>query len=201
MPIPDIVPIKPRALKNPFEGSDEWRFEFKYDGFRGLLHIERGRTPFFNPPKRQDRKFTHLANAIAQAFKVESALLDGEIIAPDENGVPMFRDLMRGTQRILQFVAFDLLYLNGLDLRQMPLIERLRRLERIAPKPSEHFGVVDGIVGRGLFVFDQACKLDLEGVVAKRLDDPYDRVTKWYKIKNPTYSQKDDRGFFPKRGR
>ena len=83
-------------------------------------------------------------------------------------------------------MAFDILWLDGADLRSLPLGDRRRRLQGILPKGSP--------AGRGRELFELMREHDLEGIVAKRLDDPYDPRVRWLKIKNPDYSQKDGRG-------
>ena len=92
------------------------------------------------------------------------------------------------------YVAFDLLWLNGTDLRALPLSERRRRLHAILPAGSPTITEAVAVEGRGRELFDLICVHDLEGVVAKRLADPYDPRVRWLKIKNPAYSQKEGRG-------
>ena len=95
------------------------------------------------------------------------------------------------------FFAFDLLFLNGEDLRTLPLIERKARLKKLVPKKQSCMLYVDHIQLRGQKLFEKACELDLEGIVAKRKDSQYrttDRPSPyWIKIKNPTYSQAEGR--------
>jgi bifunctional non-homologous end joining protein LigD len=111
-------------------------------------------------------------------------------------------DLLRGT-RSSRYVAFDLLWLNGIDLRPLPFSERRRALQSILPKVSPIVSEALSIEGRGCELFDLMCANDLEGVVAKRLADPYDLRARWLKIKNRDYSQKEGRGdlFNPPRQR
>jgi len=92
------------------------------------------------------------------------------------------------------YVAFDILWLDGTDLRSLPLGERRRRLPCMLPKGSPIVSEALSVVGRGCELFELMCSNDLEGIVAKRLDDPYDRRVRWLKIKNPDYSQQQGRG-------
>lgn len=144
----------------------------------------------------------------------EDAILDGEAIAADETGRPQFYDLLRHA-RMPAYVAFDMLWADGADLRSLPLSERRQRLHAVLPKgsaivPSAAWGdpgsarrtasrsaIVSealSVVGRGRELFELMRAHDLEGIVAKRLDDPYDPRVRWFKIKNPDYSQKEGRG-------
>jgi len=138
-------------------------------------------------------RFDALADQVAAALNIDDAILDGEIIAADETGRPVFIDLLRG-RRSPCYVAFDLLWLNGIDLRYFPLSERRRALQAVLPKALPILSEALSVEGRGRELFDLICTNDLEGVVAKRLADPYDPRVRWLKIKNRDYSQKEGRG-------
>ena len=92
-------------------------------------------------------------------------------------------------RRAPAYVAFDIL-----DLRSLPLGERRRRLQGILPNGSAIISEALSVAGRGRELFELMREHDLEGIVAKRLDDPYDPRVRWLKIKNPDYSQKEGRG-------
>jgi bifunctional non-homologous end joining protein LigD len=113
----------------PFD-SDEFIYELKIDGFRALAHISSGEGELISRNGNVFRGFAELAEWIAQHLKVENAVLDGEIVCVDENGHPNFRDLLF-RQREAIFIAFDLLYLDGKDLRVLPLIERKAMLKKL----------------------------------------------------------------------
>ena len=100
-------------------------------------------------------------------------------------------------------MTFDLVWLNGADLRSLPLSKRRRRLHAILPKGSPIVFEALSVTGRGRELFDLICPHDLEGIVSRRLADPYDPRVRWLKIKNPDYSQKEGRGdlFNPPRPR
>ena len=136
-------------------------------------------------------RFDALGAALTAKLDVDDAVIDGEVIAADETGRPQFYDLLRGT-RAPAHVAFDILWLNGSDLRSLPLHERRRALQGIVPKGSVISEALS-VEGRGRELFDLMCANDLEGVVAKRLVDPYDTRVKWHKIKNRDYTQKEGR--------
>jgi len=90
-------------------------------------------------------------------------------------------------------VAFDVLWLNGTDLRALPLSER-RRLKATLPARSPAISETLSVTGSGSKLFELMCANDLEGIVAKRLVDPYNQRVRWLKIKNLTYSQAEGRG-------
>jgi ATP-dependent DNA ligase len=116
------------------------------------------------------------------------AILDGEVIAADETGRPQFYDLLRHT-RAPAYVVFDVIWLNGADLRALPLAEYRRQLQSILPKRSAIISEALSVTGRGHELFELMCAHDLEGIVAKRLKDGYGPRVRWLKIKNPSYSQ------------
>ena len=120
---------------------------------------------------------------------MNEAILDGEAIAADETGRPQFYDLLRRTRKPA-YAAFDLLWLNGADLRSLPLSERRRRLQNLLPNKSPVISEALSVQGRGHELFELMLANDLEGIVAKRLDDPYDPRVKWFKIKKLNYTQK-----------
>jgi len=91
-------------------------------------------------------------------------------------------------------VAFDLLWLNGEDLRPLPLVERKKRLKRLLRRRSNHLiAEAMSVEGRGQALMAAVEEHDLEGIVAKRKSDPYRRGVKWWKIKNRAYSQAEGR--------
>ncbi|MFL5448345.1 MAG: hypothetical protein ACJ8AX_07340, partial [Gemmatimonadales bacterium] len=116
----------------------------------------------------------------------------GEIVSLDDEGRIDFWGLMRG-QGTLAYAAFDLLWLNGQDLRSRSLQRRKRRLDRLIPASVGALNRIPCFSGEGRELFEAACRLDLEGIVAKRKDDCYAPDTAWYKIKNSTYTQAEGR--------
>ena len=189
--LPRVQPIIPTRRKEPFD-DPEWLFEFKYDGFRALCYIEQGRCRFISRNGNALSRFDALGDQVAAALDVDEALIDGEVIAADETGRPQFYELLRAP-RTAGYVAFDILWADGTDLRSLPLDERRRRLQCILPKGSPIVSEALSVAGRGCELFELMCANDLEGIVAKRLADPYDSRFRWLKIKNPDYSQKEGR--------
>jgi bifunctional non-homologous end joining protein LigD len=192
MPLPRVPPIIPAARREPFDDPD-WLFQFKYDGFRALCYLERGRGCFVSRNGNLLSRFDDLARLVAAELEVDEAILDGEVIAPDETGRPVFLDLLRSARKPA-YVAFDLLWLSGTDLRPWPLRHRRQALEGILPAGSRVISEALSVSGRGRQLFELMLEHDLEGIVAKHLPDPYEPGTKWLKIKNPDYSQKEGRG-------
>ena len=192
MPLPCIQPIIPTWRKAPFDDPD-WLFDLKYDGFRGLCYIEPGRSRLISRNGHTFDRFAALAEQIAAALDVHDAIFDGEVIAADETGRPQFYELLRRA-RAAAYVAFDIVWLNGADLRQLLLSERRQRLQTVLPKASPIVSSSVSVTGRGCELFELMCSNDLEGIVAKSLVDPYDTRVRWLKIKNRAYTQAEGRG-------
>jgi bifunctional non-homologous end joining protein LigD len=183
--------MAPTWRKEPFDDPD-WLFDFKYDGFRALYYIEPGHNRLISRNGNLLTRFDVLAGALAAELNVDDAIIDGEVIAADETGRPQFYDLLRGT-RAPAYVAFDIVWLNGADLRFLPLHQRRRALQTILPKQSPVVSETLSVTHRGSELFELMCANDLEGIVAKRLVDPYDMRVRWLKIKNRAYTQNEGR--------
>jgi len=189
--LPRVQPIAPIRRPEPFD-DPEWLFDLKYDGFRGLCYLEQGRCRMVSRNGNLMSRFERLSERIAAALDASDAILDGEVIVADETGWPQFYDLLRDA-RAPAYVAFDLLWLNGADLRALPLTERRRHLQNILPKGSAVICEPLSVTGTGNKFYELMCAHDLEGVVAKRLKDGYGSRGRWLKIKNPAYSQNGGR--------
>jgi bifunctional non-homologous end joining protein LigD len=179
------------VLSMPFDHPD-WIFEVKYDGFRALAYVEDSRVTLVSRKGNIYKSFPALCTTIADCLPVRNAVLDGEIVYLDAEGKPVFFSLLhrRSPQ---QFVAFDLLSLNGKDLRNLPLIERKRVLRSVVPAGSPLL-YADYIESGGRELYRAVCGMDLEGIVAKRKDGLYTpEATTWVKIRNPRYSQSEGR--------
>ena len=187
-----VQPIIPTRRKEPFD-HPEWLFDFKYDGFRALCYIEHSCHRLISRNGNALSRFNALAEQVGRLLAVDEAVIDGELIAADETGRPQFYELLREPRRA-SYVAFDILWLNGTDLRALPLTERRKSLQGIVSKGSPIVSEALFVEGRGCELFELMCANDLEGIVAKRLADPYDSRIRWLKIKNPDYSQKERRG-------
>ena len=133
---------------------------------------------------------------------MRNAFIDGEIICLDAKGVSQFNQLLsRKGEPVLY--AFDLLWVDGEDLRQMPLIERKKRLTQLVEAARcPRLLYAQHIMGHRKAFFAEICARDLEGIVAKRKLGTYrDDAPGWLKLKNPTYSQAEGRHELLTRGR
>jgi bifunctional non-homologous end joining protein LigD len=193
------TPLTLVSQKEPFDHPD-WLFEIKHDGFRALAVIEDGRCRLFSRNKHRLTGFRDLGEALVKELHVDSAILDGELVATDGMGRTVFAALMQRS-RLVRYFAFDLLWFNGTDLRSLPLRLRKDKLKRMLPSRSPHLLYVDHTRGSGTELNHLACQLDLEGIVAKKADSLYDDIARgnWIKIKNPSYSQKAGRADLFKR--
>jgi bifunctional non-homologous end joining protein LigD len=174
--------------------GDEWLHELKFDGYRILSFIEDRKK--IRLVTRNGNDWTHCFGRIADAlveFKLKNAILDGEVVALDEQGVSNFQQLQNsiksGDTASLAYYVFDVPYLNGYDLTEVPLIERKEVLARVllAVDPDND-GLVrysDHIQGQGENVLQHACRSAMEGIIAKRADSAYHqfRSPDWLKVK------------------
>src|SRR5947207_15260456 len=155
-----------------------------------------GRCELISRNGNVSRGFVELGTWIAEHLRVESAVLDGEIACVDDSGWANFRALLF-CQRQCIFIAFDLLLLNGKNLRVLPLIERKAVLKKLRRRKRSRILYLDHVENDGVVLFEQIVRMDLEGIVCKRKDSPYKVTEKpsryWIKVKNPRYSQAEGR--------
>jgi bifunctional non-homologous end joining protein LigD len=175
------------ALASPIErvpSGERWVHEIKFDGYRVQVHLHNNDSKVFT---RRGYDWTHRFRKIARdahGINAPSAIIDGEVVVPQANGATDFSVLqneLKGRSEKIVLVAFDLLYLNGHDLRALPLFERKARLERLIAGTGVQFSETFGIDGRRMFT--HACKVGLEGVVSKVADSRYPsgRTSDWVK--------------------
>jgi bifunctional non-homologous end joining protein LigD len=178
-PLPDFVPPSLATLRDTAPSGTGWIHEIKFDGYRIQARLEDGKVRLLTR-KGLDwvHKFPNVAAAVAK-LPVETALIDGEIVVEDESGHSNFSllqaTLSEGSRDRFVYYVFDLLHLDGRDLRDVPVIERKAELKELlgsanagpAIRYSEHFEE-DGSI-----VLEQACRMSLEGMVSKRADAPY----------------------------
>ena len=179
----------------PFDHPDVL-CEIKYDGFRSLAYIDGHHCQLISRHRHVYRSWPYLCDELAHAVRCDSAVLDGEIVCLGADGRSRFNDLLF-RREWPYFAAFDLLWLDGEDLRSMPLTTRKRRLKAIMPKVQLKSRIlyVDHVIGRGRALFRAVCNNDVEGIVAKWRWGTYQagHRTSWIKIKNPAYSQMEGR--------
>ena len=158
------------------------------DGFRALAYVEAGACRLVSRNWNAFKTFEPLATAIAQELAGRSAILDGEIVHPGRDGRPTFYELMRRRGPFC-FYAFDLLWLDGIDLRERPLSERKTLLRKMLPRKPRALVYVQHFAS-GTDLFRVVCERDMEGVVAKQASARYTpEATTWVKIKNRQYTQ------------
>ena len=188
MPAGFIAPCLPSSALQPPNGED-WVHEIKHDGFRVIARKSGDRVKLYSRPGNDlTDRFPLIVKALAQ-LRLWSCIIDGEAVACGEDGIASFdRIRYRQHDATVFLYAFDLVELNGDDLRRDPLAVRKATLAslltRAAPglRFNEHLNEQDGPL-----VFAHACKLGLEGIVSKRRNSPYrsGRSPDWIKSENP----------------
>ena len=165
--------------------GERWVHEIKFDGYRVQVHIANENVRIFtrNGHDWTDR-FAKIA-ADAWHLSAKSAIIDGEVIVPAADGVSDYSVLqneLRGQSNKLVMYAFDLLYLNGHDMRKAPLFERKSALRSLIAKSDILFS--ESFETDGATMLKQACKMGLEGVVSKVRDSKYNsgRINEWVKV-------------------
>jgi bifunctional non-homologous end joining protein LigD len=185
-PFPGFIRPALATLETSAPGSSGWVHELKFDGYRLQVRIRAGKVALLTRRGLDwtDRFGEELRTALL-GLPVQSAILDGEVVVLTANGLPSFAALKEaiseGDGRFV-FYAFDLLYLDGRDLRDLPLLKRKAALAKIITpgrvQYSEHFE-------DGQALFTTACSMGAEGIVSKRGDAPYrsGRGKAWLKVK------------------
>ena len=191
-----LKPMLARLADESFSHPD-WLFEPKLDGFRALAFLQRGEVTLRS---RTGNDLTGLYPEVVSelgAQPEEELVLDGELVALNERGLPDFGLLQqtiavpeikidrRDDPAVVTYYAFDLLHVNGVDLRRVPLFERKALLARVL-LPGDRVHLVEHVEGDGESFFRAALQLGLEGMVAKRHDGIYEpgvRSRSWLKIK------------------
>ena len=186
LPIISIEPCLPSLAKAPPTGPD-WIHEIKHDGFRVLARRDGKKVRLIS---RKGKDLTYrfpLAVQAVAALPVHSCLIDGEAIISDASGLAIFsliRSHRNGPRATL--CAFDLIEIDGEDLRWRPIEDRKAALKKLL-RPSHRIAFNKHFDVEGTVVFHHACKLGCEGIVSKRLGSPYrfGRSADWLKVKNP----------------
>lgn len=193
--LPDFKqPMDPLLYPEPFD-SLEYIFQVKWDGVRIMAELDQGRVSLTSKRGKDKTEQYPELQALAQILKVQTALLDGEVVVL-RDGQPSFPSVMRRDQSHspntdylqnllpINYMVFDLLYLNGQDLRHKPLILRKSQLDKVITNDSLVNPVEDFSSGKALF--DAVAKMGMEGIVAKKKNSLYARDKQhkdWLKIK------------------
>lgn len=187
--LPEFVPPQLATLVGEAPEGDAWLHEMKYDGYRLMLRIAEDVVTLHT---RNGNDWTSGMPAIeraARSLSTKAAIFDGELVALRADGVSDFQ-LLQGAlsaekERSLVYFVFDVLFLDGKDVRDKPLEERKKILKRALAGADEKIRYSDHVVGEGPAFFQQACKLGLEGIISKRAEGTYrsGRSKDWLKIK------------------
>jgi bifunctional non-homologous end joining protein LigD len=189
--LPERIHPQLAVLADAPPSGDEWVHEIKYDGYRALCRLADGVARLFTRSGQDwSERFASVTRACA-GLPARAAWLDGEVVVLDENGRSRFEALQEALSAKvgagIQYVVFDLLHLDGVDLRPLALEQRKQRLAALLRRAPGHgllrFG--DHVVGRGPAFLRQACEHGLEGIVSKRRDAPHrdGRHPDWRKIR------------------
>jgi bifunctional non-homologous end joining protein LigD len=196
-PMPaEIHPMLATSIDQPFDGAD-WLFEIKWDGYRAVAFIDNGKVRLVSRNQNElTARYPELKD-LAKSIKAKTAILDGEVVALDEQGRPSFSLMQQRTgfrpggrrgptnaDVPVLYYAFDLLYLDGYDWRKLPLAGRKEKLASILiPGDSVRFS--DHYERQGKALFEMAKERGLEGILAKKRDSIYEerRSSEWLKIK------------------
>jgi bifunctional non-homologous end joining protein LigD len=193
-PMPDRVEPCLALLASKPPTGDEWAFEVKWDGYRLAVHVEPGRKVRILTRGGHDwtLRFPTIAHD-AREFGIDTAIFDGEAVVLDERGASNFGSLQqalggRGGKRSAAgalLYAFDLLYLNGRDLRGLALAERRVMLTDLIGAQHSSIRLSEEVDAEGADFLKLACEWTLEGIIAKKLTVPYrsGRGGEWLKIK------------------
>ena len=196
-PMPTTIhPMLAEAVDEPFDGT-EWLFEIKWDGYRAIAFIEGGRLRLVSRNQNElTERFPELKD-LPKFVHANSAILDGEVVALDEQGRASFSLMQQrtgfrlGGRRVatkadvpVLYYAFDLLYLDGYDWRRVPLEERKKKLASLLVS-GDSLRYSDHYEKQGKALFEMARAKGLEGILAKKRDSLYQerRSSQWLKIK------------------
>jgi bifunctional non-homologous end joining protein LigD len=162
-----IPPARPTVSTKPPKG-DGWVHEVKHDGYRLQIHVREGRCRLYTMNAANWTERYPLATMAAARLKVLSAIIDAELVCTDEQGIAQF-DVLHSRCHDHQAIAcaFDLLMLDGDDLRRRPLSERKAALRKVIARAHDGIQFVNHVAGDGAEMYDVACKHGLEGIVCK----------------------------------
>jgi bifunctional non-homologous end joining protein LigD len=185
-----IIPCQAVLVDTPPSGSS-WIHELKYDGYRILARCVAGEVRLWS---RNGLNWTERLPLIATGIRElgRDVILDGEAVCFSGQGLPDFHALStRDGQAQSELVAFDLLALDGVDLRERPLLERRDKLAQLTMDAPNGLGFSEAYSGDGLTLFRHVCEKGLEGIISKQLTSRYrsGRSADWRKMKNQTYTR------------
>jgi len=187
--MPSSIEPQLATLVDAVPRGDEWIHEIKYDGYRALCEIRDGEARLITRHgKDWTDRFSPVAREAAK-LPVRQAILDGEVVVLEADGTTSFQTLQNALaenrQNDLVYFAFDLIYLDGYDLRGASLLDRKAALLELLAGGGKAIRPGDHIEGDGEGFYRQACNFALEGIISKRADLPYHsgRNKDWLKVK------------------
>jgi bifunctional non-homologous end joining protein LigD len=190
LPAGFIAPCLPTKA-DTLPSGEMWLHEIKHDGFRVIARKDGDRVRLYSRPGNDfTRRFPLIVDAIAR-LRSRSCIIDGEAVACDDNGLASFERIRyRQHDGDVFLYAFDVIELNGDDMRRDPLEVRKATLRSMLAKAALGLRFNEHLEGDGPTVFAHACKVGLEGIVSKRKDSAYrsGRSADWLKMKNPEAS-------------
>ena len=183
-----VEPCIPTIASAPPSGPS-WLHEIKHDGYRLMGRLEAGRVRLFTRRGHEwSERYPRIGEALA-GLRARSATIDGEaVVLCPETGLSLFDELHSGRRdRDVMLYAFDLIELNGDDLRREPLEVRKATLASLLAKAGSGIRFSEHVEADGATVFRHACRLGCEGIVSKQRGSTYrsGRVQTWIKTKNP----------------
>jgi bifunctional non-homologous end joining protein LigD len=190
MPTSPLVQFEPIGFVSraaPFDSSG-WLFEPLYDGRRALLRLRNGECRIEPADDLPQDDFAGLEDRMTGLIQAGEAVLDGEVVTLDRGGRPL-----RGPsphRGFPAFAAFDVLWLEG-DIRPLPLARRREALESLIPRDTGPLFKIFSLEEHGRALYAAARRLDLDGIVARRLSDPYASESVWYSIRNSAAGQSE----------
>src|SRR5215208_7240567 len=187
-PYPGFIVFCDPTLRQHAPAGTEWVHETKLDGYRAQVHLHDGKVRVYS---REGLNWTKQFSDVAAAAKhlpAWQAIIDGEAVVPGKNGIPDFqalrRELDKGSGQVI-YQAFDLLYLDGMDLRGAALLDRKHALQKLLAEAPPNIEYLGHFEEDGPTLYRHACALHLEGIVSKRSDSVYrsGRQESWIKVK------------------
>jgi len=177
-------------LVNEVPKSEDWLYELKYDGYRILAFVEENNVRLLT---RNNNDYTKYFQSIASSLVTWAAgramVLDGEVVVTDEEGKSDFNALQNyvknAQNKSLTYIVFDLLALDGVDIREKPLLDRKKMLEHLMEDAPQKLYYSRYVIGRGQESFSVSCEQRMEGIVGKKVNSPYSggRNGDWIKLK------------------
>lgn len=197
-----VKPMLAQLVDTPFDNPN-WVFEVKWDGYRAIAEVEKGKVRLYSRRQLAFDKYEPIVKSLAQLG--HDAVLDGEVVVLDPEGRAQF-ELLQKYQKTRQgwliYYVFDLLWLDGHDLRDLPLRERKELLPALV-RGFTNIKVSEHVPEKGIAFYEAAERMGLEGIIAKKADSAYReglRSQSWLKLKVRKQQEAVIAGFTPPRG-